>query len=37
VTARVSTMLSFETGNLVFCTLEDKKEGNTLLLKKDGE
>lgn len=29
VTARVSTMLSFETGNLVFCTLEDKKEGNT--------
>ncbi len=37
VTARVSTMLSFETGNLVFCTLEDKKEGNTLLLTKDGE
>ena len=37
VTARVSTMLSFETGNLVFCTLEDQTEGNTLLLSNDGE
>ncbi len=26
ITARVTTMLSFETGNLVFCTLEDKRD-----------
>jgi uncharacterized protein YacL len=32
VTARVTTMLSFETGNLVFCTLEDKKDDNSLIL-----
>lgn len=36
VTARVSTMLSFETGNLVFCTLKNKNDENTMQLTKEG-
>jgi uncharacterized protein YacL len=32
VTARVTTMLSFETGNLVFCTIEDKKDEKAVIL-----
>ncbi len=35
ITARVTTMLSFETGNLVFCTLEDKKDERALRLTND--
>ncbi len=32
VTARVTTMLSFETGNLVFCTLADKKNEKSFII-----
>lgn len=35
VNARVTTMLSFETGNLVFCTMEDKKDVKSLISAKD--
>ncbi|HEC78716.1 MAG TPA: hypothetical protein ENI34_06195 [candidate division WOR-3 bacterium] len=34
VTARVNTMLAFETGNLVFCSLADTKDNKSLVLTK---
>ncbi|UCG90982.1 MAG: hypothetical protein JSV97_07795 [candidate division WOR-3 bacterium] len=35
INARVTTMLSFDTGNLVFCTLENKLGDTSIVSKKD--
>jgi uncharacterized protein YacL len=37
VTARVTTMLAFETGNLVFCTVEEKTDNKPTAHAKEGK